>query len=154
MKNDYKKSFVDVENATGEDYRNLIKIIAKDEVCPFCKENLEKYGNKIIDETDYWLLIEKQNLADGKRNQLVAIPKKHIETIWEIEPGVSADLLKLFSRGAIERGIEGGALVIRFGNTKLSGATIKHLHVELIEPEIGEEVEFHIGHNSKNKILE
>lgn len=43
-----------------------------------------------------------------------------------------ADLLKLYRKLIKKNGIKGATLVIRSGDTKITGASVNHLHAHLI----------------------
>jgi len=135
MKNESKT--VDLTNARKKKQVKIMKEIIAQGCCPFCKEHLFKFHEKpIIKEGKFWLLTENQWPYNNAKVQFLFISKKHIENISEIEPEASAELIRLASWAIRKYGIKGGAICMRFGNTKYSGATVKHLHAQLIEPDL------------------
>lgn len=145
-----EKKYVDIENARGEAYRKTILQIIEDNVCPFCAQHLKKYHTEpIIKKTKHWLLTTNQNKYPGTKVHLLAILREHAENLNEIPSGALEDLNKLFIWSQKKFGIKGGGYSMRFGDTQLSGATVKHLHAQLFEPE--ELVTIFIGHSKKDK---
>ena len=128
--------YVDIENARGEEYRKLITQIIEDDVCPFCEENLEKYHREpIIRKTNFWILTKNQNKYPGAKTHLVAILRHHAKDLSDMKSGAMEDLIDLFIWVQKHYKIKGGGFSMRFGETALSGASVKHLHAQFFEPE-------------------
>lgn len=145
-----KKEYVDIENARGKTYKKTILQIIEDGVCPFCEEHLPKYHKEpIIRTTEFWILTTNQNKYPGSKTHLLAILRAHAENLEEIPIGALEDLNDLFVWSKKEFNISGGGYSMRFGDTKRSGATVKHLHAQLFEPE--EIVTIFIGHSKNDK---
>lgn len=129
------QKFVDPNNSWRPDnvYSNVISQIQKDGVCPFCPEQLSKYHkNPIIEETKHWLVTNNMYPYKNAKHHILLIHKEHIGTIQEISPAAWTDLQEIFLR-AIERSkIPGGTLVLRFGDTKFTGASVTHLHANIV----------------------
>jgi len=146
--------FIQKDNARTDHQKKVMEEIGKEGHCPFCRENLDKYHKKpIIKEGKFWLLTENQWPYDNTKHHLLAIYKKHIEHIEELENGASEELLQLFITKAKKRSMPGGAICIRFGSNPEKGNygnTVLHLHAHLIEPDLDnpkkEKVKFKIGH--------
>jgi len=58
-----------------EEYEKT-KVYLTKEVCPFCTK-LDK--ERIIFETDYWIVLPNKHPYFDDENQIMAIPKRHIE---------------------------------------------------------------------------
>jgi diadenosine tetraphosphate (Ap4A) HIT family hydrolase len=148
MKNESKT--VDLINARKKRQIKVMKEIIAQGCCPFCKEHLFKFHEKpIIKEGKFWLLTQNQWPYNNVQVQFLIISKKHIENISEVEPEASAELMKLAAWAMKKYRIKGGAICMRFGSTKHSGATVKHLHAQLIEPDLNrlnyKPIRFYIG---------
>jgi len=116
--------------------------------CPFCPENLATYHKEPITyEGDYWLVTDNQWPYSGKNVHKLIISKKHAEDIKDLEPGAGEELLEIVKRIEEETGITGGGIGFRFGNPLLSGASVKHLHFQIISPQPGTQSKFYIGGN-------
>ena len=148
-----KKKYINLDQARSDHQRSVMEQIQKDDVCPFCSENLSKYHkNPILKEGKYWLLTKNQWPYENVKHQLLAIHKTHIEHISELEPAAGSELIELFAWATKEFNIPGGAVAIRFGsNPELGnyGSSVLHLHAHLIEPDLanpaGEKIKFKIG---------
>ena len=134
-----QKSFVNLKNAGArpdDTYENVIKKIRKAGVCPFCTKYLGRYHKKPIIKTGkYWLLTENMYPYEGAKHHLLLVHKKHIESFSEISPAAWKELRTLIDFAAAKRKIKGGAMLIRFGNTLYTGASVTHLHANVISPD-------------------
>lgn len=131
-----EKSFVNPENAAYRPdgaYKNALNKIRNDGVCPFCPEHLKRYHKRpIIKARRYWVLTDNMYPYKGTKHHLLLIHKKHIEHLSEISQEAWEELQKLTSFAIKKRIIEGGALVIRFGKTAYTGASVSHLHASIV----------------------
>ena len=134
------KTFVNLQNAGARPdnaYKKIIKKIRRDGVCPFCPEYLKTYHKKPIIKTGrFWLLTDNMYPYKDARHHLLLIHKKHIETIADISARAWGELLKLVQAGTKKRRIGGGTFYIRFGDTLYTGASVTHLHANLLAPDI------------------
>ncbi|MEK7195226.1 MAG: HIT domain-containing protein [Patescibacteria group bacterium] len=132
-------NFVDTNNSNrgeNESYRDVIGQIKKDEICPFCPENLSKYHKKpILEENDYWLLTENMYPYSGAKCHLLAIHKVHIEDVSQVSKEAWGGLLEIIQRETEKINIKGGTFYMRFGNTAHTGASVVHLHANLVSPD-------------------
>ncbi len=129
-------NFVNPNNAArvgGQIYADVIKDIAERGECPFCPENLaSNHKNPILHETDNWLLTDNMYPYEGAAEHLLIIHRDHIETIDEIIPEAWSELQLIVGYAKKLRDIKGGALLMRFGETAYTGASVAHLHAQLV----------------------
>ena len=153
--------FIIPQNSRIDEQKKVMTDIAKADHCPFCQENLAKYHKSpIIKDGKFWVLTKNQWPYEKVKHQLLAIYKKHIEHISEIENGAGDELLKMFSDEAEKRKMPGGGVAMRFGNNPgygNYGSTVFHLHAHLIEPDLeimdtGEKWKFKFGENTSNNL--
>lgn len=134
-----KKIFVDIKNAAARPdgaYKNIIQKIKQDGVCPFCPQYLTQYHKKpIITTGRFWTLTDNMYPYPGAAHHLLIIHKKHIESIADISAPAWSELLKLAQTETKKRRIGGGTFYIRFGDTSHTGASVTHLHANLISPD-------------------
>ncbi len=155
---DSSKTYIHVDQSRTEGQRKVMEQIQDDNVCPFCPEHLSKYHKEpILKESDHWILTKNQWPYENTKNQLLAIHKKHIEHIAELNQEASKELFELFQWGAKEFNMPGGALCIRFGSNPQYGnygSSVLHLHAHLIEADLenpeNEPVRFKVGQPKKN----
>lgn len=117
-------------------YRKVIDQIKKDGVCPFCPESLENYHkNPIIKDGVFWLLTNNMYPYEGTKYHALLIHKMHITKFSEISKGAWDELDNLINYFTSEHAIPGGTLIMRFGDTRYTGASVAHLHANLISPD-------------------
>lgn len=129
--------FIDVNNSRFADQQAVMENILEAGHCPFCAENLAKYHKAdIIKHGQYWLLTPNQWPYTNTKHHFLLIHTQHVESLRDITPEASAELFALTNWAIEEYQLEGGALALRFGDTRYSAATVKHLHAQLITPDI------------------
>ena len=129
------KAFVNLKNAFRPDrrYKNVIHKIQQDSVCPFCPKYLKQYHKKPIIKTGrFWILTDNMYPYAGARHHLLLIHKKHIERFSELSPAAWHELSRLVAFAVKKRAVKGAALVMRFGDTSYTGASVSHLHANII----------------------
>ncbi|HTH93403.1 MAG TPA: hypothetical protein VL576_02920 [Candidatus Paceibacterota bacterium] len=110
---------------------------------PFDKKYLydpEFEVKNVLYETDFWIVFTNQHKYQKTKHQFVFVSQEYVETLWELPAEAHADLIGLFKKITQEYNIKGGGITTRFGDPEKSGATVKHLHLQLIEPEDGQAV--------------
>lgn len=127
--------FVNLNNARpGTQYEKTITQIKQDGVCPFCPEQLAKYHkNPTIKETENWIMTDNMYPYKPVKNHVLFIHKKHITHANQITPEGWAELQTLANFLYSERKMIQGALVMRFGQTQHTGASVSHLHAHILE---------------------
>jgi diadenosine tetraphosphate (Ap4A) HIT family hydrolase len=124
---------VNVANARSSSYAQVLKRITKDGVCPFCEKHFLTYHTRpIIRKGKFWILTENFHPYEGAKHHLLAVSRKHVEHFEKLPKGALDELFSLFKREARSRGIKGGSVFMRFGDTDYTGSSVKHLHAHLI----------------------
>ena len=131
--------FVNHENTehrpTGT-YGNVISQIEKDGVCPFCPESLAKYHkNPILREGAFWLLTDNMYPYEGVKYHELLIHKAHITSFSEISKEAWEELNDFIKKFTGENKIPGATFLMRFGDTRYTGASVSHLHAILVSPD-------------------
>lgn len=131
--------FVNLDNTAYRpkpDYGKFIDEIKKDAICPFCPEGLAKYArNPVIKDGKYWALSNNAYPYENSKYHLLLIHKKHIESLAEVSTEAWIELKMLIDEFTKEKNIPGGSLLIRFGDTRYTGASVKHLHANFVSPD-------------------
>lgn len=127
-------SLVNTDNARRGDIKEALDKIIDSKQCPFCsKDYLEKEHKKpILWEGTFWLATENRWPYEGAKEHIIFIHKKHVTHLDELNPAAWQELQTVATTIASDRGIGGGALMMRFGDTRYTGATVTHLHAHLI----------------------
>ncbi len=132
--------FINMGHVRREDQKKVMEKIAEENHCPFCSENLTTYHKKpILKEGKFWWFTDNQWPYEKIKHQLLAVYKKHIEHIKDLEPGAGEELMQFFAEESVRRNIPGGGLAMRFGTNPEHGnygSTVYHLHAHLIEPDL------------------
>ena len=131
-----KKILIDPRYAKGSKYTKVIKEIQNEGVCPFCPASFKWHTKPILKTEGNWFITENFNPYKNTQHHFLIIGKKHKELLSEL---TMLDLQAVWSLAcwAIKKfQIEGGGIILRFGDTLYTGATIKHLHLHLIKPSI------------------
>ena len=127
---------VDVRNASTRargDYAQALAKIEADGVCPFCEAHLPKHHSKpILFRNAYWLVTENAWPYEGTRHQFVIIYRDHIESAEALPPGAWEALGSAYRQLVKEYRLEGATLLLRTGMTDFTGASVAHLHAQLI----------------------
>ncbi|MBT4124636.1 MAG: hypothetical protein HN981_01845 [Candidatus Pacebacteria bacterium] len=143
-------SFVDIDNSREEEQVKIMEQIIEEGHCPFCLENFFKYNSRdLLKESQHWILTLNKWPYKNTKHHFLAILKEHAENMQEIPPEAGKELIELFQWLEKKYSIPGGGFAMRFGDTNYSAGTVKHIHAQLIVPDIEEEefkpVRFKIG---------
>lgn len=130
-----KKTFVDVNNARpGHNYHKVIADIKKAKVCPFCPDQLANFHKNPIEyKGRHWIATKNMYPYTAVKHHLLLIHKAHIEHISELKKEAWLELNRLINKLTKERKIVGGTLMFRFGDTRFTGASVNHLHAQIIQ---------------------
>lgn len=129
--------FVNLENARLLEQTEVMETILNSGECPFCPENLEKYHKPpIILHGSHWVLTENQWPYRNTRVHLLAIHRRHVEKLLDLDSEDWSSLGVLMAWAENHFKIVGGGMVMRFGNPAHNGGTVRHLHAQLLVAEI------------------
>ncbi|HDD44819.1 MAG TPA: HIT family protein [Candidatus Desulfofervidus auxilii] len=100
--------------------------------CIFCKiVQGELPAIKVYEDENVLAFMDINPLNDG---HTLIIPKRHVETIFEITPEELSAVIKIAQKvaHAIKKGLSPDGLVVIQLNQKAAGQVVPHLHVHLI----------------------
>lgn len=130
------KPFVDTNNPQSRPdshYSGVISQIAKDGVCPFCPEHLKNYHKPAITEKKYWSITDNMYPYKPNKHHRLIIHREHITHFSEVSPEAWIELKEIADQEMVARDIGGGTFIMRFGETRFTGASVTHLHAHLIQ---------------------
>ncbi|HEY4518324.1 MAG TPA: hypothetical protein VJG48_01730 [Candidatus Paceibacterota bacterium] len=131
-----KNQFANVAHSRTEEQKQVMEDILAKGHCPFCPEQLEAYHKEpLLKDGKFWILTKNQWPYEGAKLHLLAIAKKHAAKLCDLEEGSGNELLDLLTWAEKEFEIPGGSFFIRFGDTDYTGATVQHIHAQLISSE-------------------
>jgi len=114
-------------------YGNVISQIAQDGVCPFCSEHLAKYHKRPILQKKYWILTDNMYPYKPSLRHKLIIHKEHITHINELSQEAWVELQNIVKEETLSENITGGTLIMRFGDTHFTGASVSHLHAHIVQ---------------------
>lgn len=131
-----QKKQVDIDNAhvvKRGNYSSVLSKIISEGMCPFCSNNLLKHHTKpILFTTKHWIATHNAWPYVGARKHFLLIAKKHVEKAEDAQPEVWKDLGSVYRKLCKNYKLMGAALVMRSGNTKITGASVRHLHAQVV----------------------
>lgn len=129
-----KKKFVNQYNTKGRgSYRKIISQIIADGVCPFCPEHFSKYHTKkILRAGKYWLVTFNMNPYEGARWHFLFVHRTHIEKIESVSAPAWKELLTHIQWLVKKYKMPGASMFLRFGDSNRTGASVSHLHAQMI----------------------
>ena len=130
------KKRVDIRNAEivrRDEYVNVLKKITEEGMCPFCEEHLMKHHpNPIIFKGNHWLVTKNGWPYEGTRYHFLLILRKHVESTEKISASAWLELQKHLKKLQKKYSFVGGTFFIRSGDVEYTGATVRHLHANII----------------------
>ena len=130
------KKVVDKTYAKSKEYKETLEAIEKTAKCPFCKENFKYHKKKILKKESKWFITESSWPYKNSKFHFLIISKEHKENFIDLKQTDFATVSKLTNWAIKKYKIKGGALSLRFGDTKYTGASVCHLHFHFIVPEL------------------
>ncbi|MFH1178216.1 MAG: HIT domain-containing protein [bacterium] len=131
-----EKKQVDTGNAKvvpRGDYTQTLEEIAAGGFCPFCEEHFFKHHRKpLLHRSTHWFVTENSWPYEGTRFHFLLITREHVEGIEKMSVAILLDLQNVYRQLVDEFSLHGATLMIRSGDTKITGASVNHLHAHLI----------------------
>lgn len=132
------KSGLDLSNARKEEQIATMKKIIEDGVCPFCHDFVDKikpayHTNPVLIENNSWIVTRNAWPYDNTKEHLVLIIKRHILNPEEMSKEEVLDLWEIVGEVKKMLNITHSTLLMRSSeSTGKTGATVQHLHAQLI----------------------
>lgn len=126
-------AFVNPDNSKRGEYAKVIDDIAKEKICPFCPEHIHRiHPNPIVEKT-FWLVTDNAYPYKPVKQHLLLVHKAHIETVAELSKEAWSELQDIIVELSKDKDMAGGAFMMRFGDTKYTGASVTHLHAQIVQ---------------------
>lgn len=131
------KSGLDLKNARKEEQIKVMKKIIADGVCPFCHDFVDKiepayHSNPILVENKSWIVTRNAWPYDYTKEHLILVIKRHILTPEEMKDKEILDLWNIIKETKQKLEITHSTLLMRSDSTGKTGATVQHLHAQLV----------------------
>ena len=119
----------------GDDnpYAGVIQHISEQGICPFCPNHLHAHHKEpILDEGEHWLATPNMYPYEGAAHHLLLIHREHIENVSEMTDEAWLEVRAMMVALAKRLNIKGASLLMRYGETRFTGASVSHLHAQLV----------------------
>jgi diadenosine tetraphosphate (Ap4A) HIT family hydrolase len=131
------KSGLNLKNARKEEQIEVMKKIIADGVCPFCHDFVEKvkpsyHSNPVLIESDFWIVTRNAWPYEHTKEHLVFVIKRHILKPEEMKEEEILDLWSIIKQIKQQLNITHSTLLMRSFSTGMTGATVQHLHAQLV----------------------
>ncbi len=119
--------------AKRSNYTVVIKKIDGMAMCPFCEENILIHHPKpLLFKNAHWIVTENAWPYSGAKHHFLLICRDHVSRTEDTTPQVWSDLQTAYKKLVKKYRLSGSTLFIRSGNTNYTGATVQHLHAQVI----------------------
>ena len=154
MKRKKSSAFLNLSHARTGAQRTQMEEIIKEGICPFCEEHLRRTHAAPVEwRGKYWSITKNDYPYEGTTHHYLAITREHLTDIRELSDASSAELMRHFKKIAKLKKIKGGTVVMRFGDTNRTTATIEHLHAHIIaggrESKAADKIKVSVGYKKK-----
>lgn len=126
-------TFVNQQNARPGGYDKVIADIAAQNVCPFCPEHLAEFHKKPMEHRKFWIVTDNQYPYQPSKHHKLIIHAEHIDHVSKIIPEAWTELYEIVQELVDANSIGGGTFLMRFGETRFTGASVTHLHANLVQ---------------------
>ncbi len=131
------KSGLDLNNARKKKQIKVMKQIIDDGVCPFCHDFVDKkkpayHSKPVLMETDFWIATRNAWPYKNTKEHLIIVIKRHILMPEEMIKEEILDLWNIMAKVKKKLKINHSTLLMRSDSTNKTGATVQHLHAQLI----------------------
>jgi diadenosine tetraphosphate (Ap4A) HIT family hydrolase len=104
-------------------------------VCIFCPQHLPDY-RPVVHRTDHWTVTTNRFPYRGTRLHYLLLPDEHVEDLVDLSPTAQADFWVALRWARDNHGLQYYGLASRNGDCAYTGATIRHVHVHLVQGDV------------------
>lgn len=128
-----KRNILNLHHARRADQLAKMKELLAKGLCPFCPKYLVEYHDHPLEiEGRHWVVTKNDYPYTGTKLHYLFICRRHVTRPEELQLRELKELLALIERFNQEHQVPGGAILMRFGQTDYTGASVDHLHLHLI----------------------
>lgn len=126
--------YVDPRNAGTPEYAEVLRKINEEGRCPFCPGELAKtHDNPVIFTTGHWLVTtNKFSYPKAEFKFLIILRHRHVEETLDLTDEEMNDMLIAYKWLLQDKKLPGSTFLWRQGETSRTGASVKHLHAQVI----------------------
>src|SRR5680860_262163 len=127
------KKLCNLNHIRGANQKKNMEKALKAKECIFCPKNIAKYHTSPIERKgQFWLITKNDYPYDGSELHYLFIYNQHIDSLSKIKPEAMTELIGHLKWLEKKFKIKGGAVLIRFGDSDRTSASITHLHGHFI----------------------
>lgn len=133
--------YVEINNVRDETMHKKWQQILSDGIDPFNPAHVEKYiDGKIIMKTTHWYVFKNDHQYKNTKHHFVIVSNNFYKTDQEITNNEWLELKQTKEKLCEKYHITSGGFSFRFGDMKVSGASVQHFHAHIIVPQKGKSV--------------
>lgn len=126
-----KEPLMNLSNARLPAQLAQMEDIARRGICPFCEPHLAHTHREPIEWGDTWWVVTKNDYPyKGTTLHYLLICRSHVTRLDELPSEAMAEFGEHIAQ--LSKNIPGGVVLMRWGDTSMTGATIAHLHAHFI----------------------
>lgn len=122
-----------IENVRTPAYRAHMQATIEQGICPFCR--LDHAKNVVIKQNRHWRVWKNPFPYEHHEHHLVVASVRHIDDVSKLTGDMWVQLGAIIRWAVREFKIEGGGIVMRFGEPAKSASTLRHLHAHIQVPD-------------------
>lgn len=121
-------------NSRSEMQTAEMKRLERENICAFCWEGLRTTGQWAEIVSAHWAATENRYPYERAARHFLLLPYAHVTDMRDLTIAARADFFTILDATTRRFGIADYEIKIRCGDPQVTGATVAHLHVHLIEP--------------------
>lgn len=124
-------NLMNLGNARVPAQRAQMEEIARRGICPFCPEHLLAIHAAPIEwQGEWWSVTKNDYPYEGTETHYLLILRPHMTRVDELPPEAMTEFGAHIAR--LSKEVPGGAVLMRWGDISMTGASIAHLHAHFI----------------------
>jgi len=126
--------FVNIKNAKGRgEYVSMLQKIIDAGIDPFDPDYIMRnHPHPILKRGKHWFITKSAHPYPGSLHHFMVISSTYVELLEELPIDAAIELQKIIAEINKDYDIQGGGYWMRYGDSDLTGATVKRLHGHII----------------------
>lgn len=120
-------------NARGEEQRAKMARLESAGICVFCPQHLaDDPDNPVLQRFPHWTLVRNRYPYKGARDHLLLVPDDHVTDLADLPPEAQQSFWPALTWTRDHFASTHYGLGARNGDCRLTGGTVRHLHIHLL----------------------
>jgi dihydrofolate reductase/diadenosine tetraphosphate (Ap4A) HIT family hydrolase len=133
----WRRSLYCIVNAGLADQVRQMRQLEADGVCLFCPEHLAvDEGQPILHRTRHWTVTPNEFPYPNTRLHLILVPDEHVTDLVDLSDKAQREFWEVLRWVRDHNGLTFYGLVNRSGFCEFTGATIRHVHVHVVQGDV------------------